>query len=177
MRALFLALVLAFLLPATSGCSYTRRVKFLTDTEFDHYYAMRVYMDEEERKTWLKLETEDERNTWLKEKMLPGLPPKSLWDTFYQYESHIREKIVAGEVQVGWTVDMLVMSWGRPMKSRKLPGRKAERSLLYQYKFEQHSDGTIMVWSPDSKTEYQAERMFMREVIIDDDVIAEINDK
>ena len=178
MRRLLLALALAVTTPVvTSGCSYTRLVKNLSDTEFDHYYAVRAFMDEEERKAFLKFKTEDERNQYLKEFMLPGLPPKSLWDTFYQYPDHIRTKIVEGGVQTGWTVDMLTMSWGRPMKSRKLAGRQAQRSLMFIYKFEQHPDGSVLVWQPGSKTEYQATRTFLREVILDDDVIAEIRDK
>jgi hypothetical protein len=171
MRRLLFALILM------SACSYTRLVKNLSDTEFDHYYAMRSYMNEEQRAEYLKLKTQEERDQYLKDFMLPGLPPVSLWDTYYKYDARIREKILAGEVQKGWTVDMLMMSWGPPMKSRKLPGRQAERSLLYIYKFEKHPDGSVLVWQPDSKTEYKAERVFLREVILDDDVIAEIHDK
>jgi hypothetical protein len=177
MRRLLLVLSLAFAAPLTSSCSYTKRVKFLSDTEFDHYYAMRAYMNDDRRKEFLKLKTEEERTQYLKEFMLPGLPPRSLWDTFYQYPTHIREKIIEGGVQKGWTVDMLMMSWGRPMKSRKLPGRQAERSLLFIYKFEAHPDGSVLVWQPDSKTVYKADRTFIREVILDDDVIAVIKDK
>lgn len=181
MRSLFLAVSLAAATPALTvgltGCSYTKRVKFLSDTEFDHYYAMRVYLDEDERKEYLKLKTEEERNTYLQSYMLPGRPPKSLWDTFYQYDEDERADIVAGAVEEGWTIDKLMMAWGRPMKSRKVSGRKAQRSLLFLYKFEKHYDGSVLVWKPGSKTEYKAERLFVREVILDDDVIAEINDK
>lgn len=181
MRSLVFALSLAVAAPVltlgTSGCSYTKRVKFLSDVEFDHYYAMRVYLDEDQRKAYLKLKTEEERNAYLKGVMLPGLPPKSLWDTFYQYSAAERQDIVDGSVVEGWTVDKLLMAWGRPMKSRKLAGRKAERSLVFVYRFEKHSDGTVMVWQPGSKTEYKADYLFKREVILDDDVIAEITDR
>lgn len=181
MRSLVFALSLAVAAPTLAvgltGCAYTKRVKFLSDAEFDHYYAMRVYLDEEQRKTYLKLKTEEERNAFLKGVMLPGLPPKSLWDTFYQYGEDERQSIVDGSVEIGWTVDKLLMAWGRPMKSRKLAGRKAERSLVFVYRFEKHSDGTVMVWQPGSKTEYRADYLFKREVTLDDDVIAEITDR
>jgi hypothetical protein len=108
---------------------------------------------------------------------MPGLPPRQLWSYYYDYEPHIREKIYGGEVQEGWTKDMLLMSWGKPITSKKLAGRQAMRSWLYIYKFEKHEDGSILVWEPGSKTEYKAVALFKREVILDDDIIVEIRDK
>ncbi len=162
-----LAFVLA--LVALQACSWKRHIKDLSDEEFDHYYALRVFMTEDQQKEYLKLPTEEERDAWLKQ--------HGLWDRFYQYEPHIREKIVAGDVQEGWTKDMVYMAWGAPLDRRKLPGRKAERSEMLIYRFEEQPDGTILVWTPDSKTAYKAVGFFEKEVILDDDVVAEIRRK
>ena len=58
-------------------------------------------MDEDARRDYLRLQTEEERNDYLQ--------TAELWDNFYQYEPHIRDLIVAGDVQVGWSKEMLVM--------------------------------------------------------------------
>ncbi len=150
------------------GC-WQKRVKLLDPEEFDHYYALRVFMDEAERKTYLKGETRDARDGYLKE--------LDLWDRFYQYEPHIRDRIIGGEVQTGWTREMVYMAWGAPYDRRKQPGRQAERSELLIYRFEGHSDGSILVWEPNSKTAYKATRLFVRELILDDDHVAEMRDK
>ena len=50
-------------------------------------------MEEDARKSYLKMQTEEERNAFLKS--------ENLWDTFYQYEPHIRSLIVEGDVQEG----------------------------------------------------------------------------
>jgi hypothetical protein len=166
MRPLILALGLSL---ALSGCSYKKRVKHLSDTEFTHWYALRVFMDAGERKTYLRLKTEEERNEWLK--------VNDYWDHFYQYEPHIRQLIVDGAVQPGWTKEMVYMSWGHPIDKRRLAGRKATRSEMLMYKFERHEDGEVMLWESGSKTAYQAVGFFRREVILDDDVVAEVVDK
>lgn len=173
MRKLVLTLALA---AALTGC-WEKRVKHLDDAEFRHYYSLKVFMDEDQRKEYLKLKTREERDSYLKGIELPGRPPRQLWNVYYDYEEHIREKIYGGEVQQGWTKDMMLMSWGAPIKSRKLAGREAVRSWAYVYRFEQHEDGSVLVWEPGSKTEYKAVKLFKREVIVDDDVIAEIRDK
>lgn len=158
-------IILSFL----AACSWKSKVKNLSDAEFDHYYALKVYMDEPTQKTYLKLKTEEERNEFLKQ--------QGLWDRFYKYNDYMRQAIVDGKVEVGWTKDAMLMSWGAPYESRKLPGRKAERSELYVYRFEQAADGSVLVWTKDSKTYYKAVNLFVREVIIDDDRVAEINQK
>ena len=61
-----------------TACGYERLQKRLDNQEFDHYYALRVYMSEEKRKHYLKLKTRDERDAYLKQ--------LGLWDTFYSYE-------------------------------------------------------------------------------------------
>ena len=45
------------------------------------------------------------------------------------------------------------------------------------YKFEKQEDGTVMVFVPNSKTEYTAVERFRREVILDADVVFEIVEK
>ena len=146
-----------------------RKVKNLSNTEFNHYYALRVYMDDDQRKTYLKLKTEEERNAYLKE--------LELWDRFYDYEPHIRELIIDGEVQSGWTKDMLYMAWGSPYDRTRLVGRNAVRSEMLTYRFEVQEDGAILLWEPGSKTAYKAVRLFAREVVIDDDNVVEIREK
>ncbi len=169
MRTLMLAALLATQVTVVTGCSWKNRVKLLENDEFDHYYALRVYMEEDDKKAYLKLKTREERDQYLKE--------LSLWDRFYQYPDHIREKIIAGEVQEGWTRDMVYMSWGKPYDRRKLAGREAQRSEMLIYRFEQHEDGSVLVWAPGSKTEYKAAALFEQEVILDDDVVAGVEIK
>ncbi len=170
-----LVLTLAFAVSLT-GC-WEKRIKHLEDEEFSHYYSLKVYLDDDQRKAYLKMKTREERDAYLKGIEMPGRPPRILWDMYYDYEEHIREKIYAGEVQEGWTTEMLLMAWGKPLKQRKLAGRQASRSWAYIYQFEQHEDGSVLVWESGSKTEYKAVKMFQREVIIDDDIIADIRNK
>lgn len=155
-------------LAGLSGC-WEKKVKNLSDAEFDHYYALRSFMEEGQRKTYLKLKTEEERNEYLKE--------LGLWDMFYRYNQAERDAIVAGEVQVGWTKDKVLMAWGAPFDRKKLVGRPAQRSELLIYRFEEHEDGSVRVWVPGSKTEYKAVRTFQKNVILDDDKVAEIQTK
>lgn len=164
MKRWLLALVLLL-----SACGVDHRVKKLSDVEFQHYYALRPFMAEDQRKAYLRLKTEDERNEFLKS--------ADLWDRFYKYEPHIRKAIVDGAVQTGWTKDMVLMSWGPPYDKRKLTGRPAPRSELLVYRFEKHEDGTILVFVPGSKTEYRAVDRFTREVYLDNDVVTEIIEK
>ncbi|MFT5685669.1 MAG: hypothetical protein ACI8RZ_006623 [Myxococcota bacterium] len=156
------------MLAILTGC-WEKKVKNLSNVEFDHYYALRVYMDDDQRKTYLKMKTEEERNAYLQE--------LGHWDRFYSYEDRIRELIIAGEVQPGWTKDMLYMAWGSPYDRTRLAGRKAVRSELLTYRFEVQEDGTVLLWEPGSKTEYKAVRLFIREIILDDDNIIEIREE
>ena len=161
-----------------AGCSISAMKKRLDSQELDHYRALRVYMDAPdnsgrrqttERKEYLKLQTREERDNWLKK--------RELWDRFYKYDAHIRQKIVDGAVQVGWERHMVYMSWGHPYNRKKLPGRKASRSELLTYRFEQMRDGTIQLWVPGSKTEYKAARLFVKLLYVDDDKVTEIQQK
>ena len=152
-----------------SGCSIDRKLKNLDDQEFQHYYALKVYMDEPQVKTYLKLKTRADRDDYLKK--------RGLWDKYYEYEPHVREAIYNGRVEIGWTKDMVLMAWGRPIDRGRVAGRQATRSERYIYRFEENQEGAILVWEPGSKTQYKAARLFSREVVLDNDVVAEINTK
>lgn len=159
---------------ALAACSWQARVKFLSDEEFKAYYALKPFMAEETQKGYLTLKTEEERNAYLKAIVLARIPPITLYDVFYQYPENIRQAIVDGAVQERWTKEMVLMAWGAPFDKKKLVGRPAPRSEMLIYKFEKHEDGTVMVFIPNSKTEYKAVERFRREVILDDDVVSEI---
>jgi len=176
MRHRIASLLMACFLLA--GCSMSALKKKLATDELDHYRALRVYMDAPDerghrkmtdRREYLALKTRAERDKWLKD--------KKVWDHFYQYEAHIRQKIVDGLVQIGWDRQMIYMSWGHPFTRKKLPGRKASRSELLTYRFEQLRDGTIQLWEPGSKTEYKAARLFVRELYVDDDKLTQMDEK
>lgn len=152
-----------------SGCSVDRRVKKLGPEEFQTYYALRPYMTEDVKKTYLKLKTEEQRNQYLKD--------QNLWDIFYKYSASERDLIIAGDVQVGWMKDMVLMAWGKPYDKRKLVGRQATRSELLVYRFEVQPDGAILVYEPGSKTEYSSVRHFERRLTLDDDRVTAIEER
>jgi len=149
-----------------AGCGWESRVRHLSDIEFDHYYALKPFMSDSDRESYLKLKTEEERSTYLKE--------KGLWDRFYRYPEHVRQGIVSGAVQNGWTKDMVYMAWGAPFDRRALVGRPAPISELLVYRFEKQSDGTVLVYVPNSKTEYRAVERFTRDVYLDNGQVTEI---
>ncbi len=165
MRALFLAASFAFLM----ACGPKAGLKRLDQEEFKHYYALKVFMKEEAEKDYLKLKTREERDAWLKE--------KKLWDRFYKLDPAVREQIYTGDVQVGWTKEMVLMSWGRPVDTKTLAGRQAVRSFLLVYRFEQDQEGNLLVWEPGSKTQYKAQALYIREIVLDDEKVAEIRQK
>lgn len=167
-------LVFALLL---GGCSWKGRVKFLGDEEFKHYYALKPFMSEEVEKSFLLLKTEEERTEYLKSIKIERVPPINLYDVFYQYPENIRQLIVDGAVQQGWSKEMVLMAWGAPFDKKKLVGRPAPRSEMLIYKFEKHEDGSVLVFIPGSKTEYKAVERFTREVTLDADVVTEIVEK
>ena len=103
----------------STGCNPIKR---LSDTEWDHYRALRVYMTDVEKKTFLKNKTEDERNAYLQE--------LGLWDRFYQYPEDVRELILEGDVARGWTKDKLMMAWGRPQDMQKYIVGFCERDIV-----------------------------------------------
>jgi len=164
-----LPLLLAGAIGASTGCSVDRKLKKFDDQEFQHYYVLKVYMDDAQKKSYFKLKTRQERDDYLKK--------AGLWERYYDFEPHVREEIYNGRVQVGWTKDMVLMAWGRPIDRGRVAGRQAQRSERYIYRFEEAQDCSILVWEPGSKTQYHAARLFKREVIFDNDVVAVIKDK
>jgi hypothetical protein len=145
------------------------KLKKMSQAEQDHYYALRVFMDEGQEKAWFKLKTEEERNQYLKD--------QKLWDVFYQFDEETRAKILAGDVQQGWTVEQVYMSWGEPHRRQRLVDRPAQRSELLVYRFEVQEGGATLVWQPGSKTAYKAVSFFEQHVIVDDARVAEITQK
>ena len=164
MRKLTQSLLTAMLLLSTGS-----KIKKLSETEADHYQALRVWMDKYDKKAYFKLKTEEERNQWLKD--------AGLWDRFYQYDPDTREKMLYGEVELGWSRDKVYMSWGSPVSKKRLTGRPAARSELLVYRFEVEKDGNVFPWVPDSKATYKAVDTYQIDCYIDDDVVTELQRK
>lgn len=160
-RTVALLLVAALL----TGCG--SKLKRLTSVEQDHYTALKVFMDDGERKDFFKLKTQEERDAWLKQ--------KGWWDTFYQYDPAVRGEILSGEVRVGWSHDKVLMAWGAPHTRTRLAGRAASRSEQLTYRFEVAEDGTPYVWSPNSNLTHRAIELYRVELIEDDGVVRELN--
>ena len=127
-------LCLGLLLGSTAQAASTKR---LTESEKDHFYAVKVFMGDKEQKKWLKLKTEDARTAWMKK--------RGLWERFYQFDEDRRNKIVAGEVEVGWEQDAVLMAWGMPHQRKRLTGRPATRSEMFVYRFEVDFEGFVTV--------------------------------
>ena len=164
-----------------TGCGYKHLVKRLEPNEADHYEALRVFMPEEQRKEYLKLKTTTERDSYLK--------LKGLWDKFYNVDEERRKQILLRDVKVGWNKEELLMAWGLPIKKQIEPQSRRARSERWIYKFEMHTDKKdgskyVLLWEENSKTEYKSDRVFIREVVIEDygrpeltdDIIAQIID-
>lgn len=149
------------------GCG--SKLKRLSDVEKDHYQALRVWMSDDQNKSFLKLKTEEERNQFLKD--------QGLWERFYQYPDFMREKILMGELEVGWSQDMVYMAYGQPFKKKRLTGRPAARSELLVYRMEVSEDGAHMPWVPGSKATYKAVDKYQIEVYVDDEKVTEIDQK
>ena len=145
------------------------KYKKLEDVEKDHYQALKVWMSEDQNKAFFKLKTEEERNQWLKD--------KGLWERFYGLEDFMREKVLLGEVEVGWSQNMVYMAFGQPFKKKRLTGRKAARSELFIYRMEVSDDGAHMAWVPGSKATYKAVDKYQLEIYVDDEVVVEIQQK
>ena len=143
--------------------------KRLSAEEKDRFVAVRVFMGEKEQKKWLKLKTQEERDGWLKQ--------QGYWDRFYQFDEDTREKIVAGEVDVGWEQDALLMAWGMPHQRKRLTGRPATRSEMFVYRFEVDLEGYVTVWKPKSKTAHRAMKLYQVDVVLDDARVSELRRK
>lgn len=165
MRSTLLALMI---LTLGAGC-WEGRVKHLSNAEFDHYYALRPFMSEEQREAFLKLKTEEERNQYLKD--------QGLWDRFYKYTDEERQTILEGKVAPGWTKEMVYMAWGAPHDRQKLVGRSTHLAERLIYRFEEQPDGSILVWEPNSKTEHSAVRLFIQAVELENDKVVAVTQK
>lgn len=170
---------LVLLLSLSVACSFEGKVKRLSETEFTHYYALKPFMSDLERKAYLTLKTEPERNAWLKAngcKEIYG-EKECYWERFYKYTEKQRQAILEGQVKAGdWTKEMVYMAYGAPYDSKKAVGRQATRSEKLLYRMEKHADGSVLVYVENSKTAYKAVERFRREIILDDDVVAEWTD-
>ncbi|MEQ1507967.1 MAG: hypothetical protein ABMB14_37410 [Myxococcota bacterium] len=157
--------VVSSLVPVPASASKLSR---LTEAEYAHYRALRVFMDDDQRSEWLKLKTTEERDAWLHE--------HNLWDRFYSHPAEVRQQIVEGDVELGWSRDMVYMAWGPPFQKQRLTGREASRSELLVYRFELDKEG---VASPlvGKHADYQAVGSHQTELIMDDDVVAEMKEK
>jgi hypothetical protein len=162
MHRLALALVVGGLLLG-SGCDKTRR---LSAVERDHFQAVKIFMEPDTQKKWLKLKTEEDRNAALKK--------LGLWDAFYQFDERKRADILAGDVKVGWEEVAVNMAWGKPHGRFSVAGRKAEQSYELQYRFEVDPYGAVTVWTPKSKTEHKAALLYRVQLTMDDGRVAKM---
>lgn len=149
------------------------KFKRLDPEEQDHFTALKVYMSDQEEKLYLKEKTRDARDAWLRAHGHPVV----YWDRFYQYDKDVRDLIIAGDVQVGWTQDQVWMAWGQPFERRRLTGRRSARSELFVYRFEMDKNGRVYVWAPKSNETYKAVSFFQTELYIDDSIVTEMNRK
>ena len=152
-----------FLVSNIIGCSYTRHIKRLEAPEKDHWAALRVFMQEDQKKDYLTRKTRPERDEYLKS--------IGLWDKFYNLDEKRREDILAYNVQEGWNQEELLMSWGKPHKTGLEHTDKASRAARWTYTFEVHQDKKTkkeykIIWEENSKTEYKAVRTYDCDVII-----------
>ncbi|MBX2798808.1 MAG: hypothetical protein KTR31_14125 [Myxococcales bacterium] len=137
----------------------------MSPEERAHWRALRVFVEDKEQRKWLRLKTEEQRNEWLKE--------RGLWDKFYANDDMTRDQIVSGDVRLGWSRDMLFMSWGPPFQKLRLTGRAASRSEKFIYRFEVDREGFATSLVGD-KTDHRAVDRYQVNVTLDDDVVAEI---
>jgi len=153
-------LVLLLSFPAAAS-----KLSRLTEAELDHYRALRVFMDDDEEKAWLKLKTTEERDASLRE--------QGLWDKFYTLPPEVRAKIVGGKVERGYTREMVYMTWGAPFQKNRLTGRPAARSELLVYRFEVDKDGYANPIAT-KRGDYKAGGHYQMELTVDDDVVTQI---
>lgn len=147
--------------------SANAKLKRLSPAEAEHYRALKVWMDDDDRKAFLKLKTEEERNAWLRD--------ARLWDRFYQFSELERQQILAGDLRLGWPLDKVLMAFGPPHVRKRITGRDAARSEQYIYKFEVTPDEQVLVWQPKSKATHTAIRFFRLELMIDDGMLTVID--
>ena len=139
----------------------------LEPAEQDHFRALQVYMDKGQVKAFYKGKTPEERNAYLK--------AEGLWERFYQYDDAMRKDIVNGDVRLGFERAALYMAWGAPYIKNRLTGRRASRSERLVYRFEVDKDGYATPLG--RKTDYKAVDRYQVELIVDDDIVTEMQEK
>lgn len=160
MRRLTTAVLLASLLLSTAA-----KREPLSPDEQVHFAALKVFLSDKERKTFLKLKTEGERDAWLK--------AQRLWDRFYALDARQRQDVSEGKVQKGWTDDMVFMAWGAPHERRRLGVAQASLSELFVYFVEVTSDGKVLLWTPGSQQTHGAVDKYRWELkVFDHKVVA-----
>lgn len=159
---------LAALLLLWAPSALASKLDRLSDREYAHYRALRIFMEEKDRKAWLRLKTEEQRDQSLKD--------MGLWDTFYGLPESARQKVVNGEVEKGFTRQMVYMAWGAPFERNKLTGRAATRSELLIYRFEIDKNG-VATPVVGSRIDYKAVGQHQTELYVDDDVVTSIVEK
>jgi hypothetical protein len=165
-RAFFVALLVLVPALTTPDVAFADKTKKLTAAEKDHFYALRAYMNEDQRKAFLKGKTEEARNEMLKK--------WGLWDRFYSYSEPMRGDILKGDVKVGWDEGAVFLAWGKPYKKLGIAGRNAEMSEELRYRFEVDPYGDVILWVPDSKTEHKASMLYEVQVTVDDGRVARL---
>jgi hypothetical protein len=160
-----LAAVALLALPLTASAS---KLSKLSEQEQIEYRVFRAFMTEDDQKAWLRLKTPEERTAWLKD--------HHLWEKFYTESTEVQALIVSGKVALGWTRDQVYLAWGNPFQKQRLTGREAQRSELLVYRFEVDKDGyaTPLV---GKKEDYKAVDRYQVELVMDDDVVAELSKK
>lgn len=163
MNRLHVALVLL-----VASMSLGGKLDRLSDAEYAHYRALRIFMEEKDRKAWLRLKTPEARDQALKD--------MGLWDKFYSLTEEQRKKVVNGEVEVGFSRDMLYMAWGAPFQKRRLTGRDAARSELLVYRFQIDKKG-IATPVVGERLDYQAVGQHQTDVYVDDNIVTSMVEK
>lgn len=157
-----LALVAGSLFP---GLAEASKLSKLSEQEQIEYRVFRAFMSEDDQKAWLKMKTPEERTAWLKD--------HHLYEKFYGESPDVRDLIVAGKVAVAWTRDQVYLAWGNPFQKQRLTGREAQRSELLVYRFEVDKEGYATPVT-GKKEDYKAVDRYQIELVVDDDVVAEL---
>ncbi len=160
----FAPLALLLLLAPLTGAKLGK----LSEQEQIEYRVFAAFMTPDQQKTWLKLKTPEERTEALK--------TLGVWEKFYGQSPEMQQRIVAGDVQLGWSRDEVYMAWGQPFQKQRLTGREAQRSELLVYRFEVDKDGYATPFV-GKKEDYKAVDQYQVDLIMDDDVVASLEEK
>lgn len=150
---------------AWAAVAFGGKIDKLSEQEQTEYRVFRAFMTDDDQKAWLKMKTADERTAWLKD--------HKLWEKFYALGADEQDLVVKGKVAIAWSRDQVYMAWGAPFQKQRLTGREAQRSELLVYRFEVDKDGfaTPLV---GKKVNYKAVDQYQVELVMDDDVVAEL---